>query len=49
MNNDAFRDLVQQGGKTTKEIAREAVEKELQFKKKRRRGVVLPVAMWIVR
>jgi hypothetical protein len=37
MNNDAFRDLVQQGGKTTKEIAREAVEKEFQFKKKRRR------------
>jgi RED-like protein N-terminal region len=38
MNNDAFRELVQQGGKTTKEIAREAVEKEFQFKKKRRRG-----------
>jgi hypothetical protein len=35
MNNDDFRALLQQGGKTTREIAREAVEREFQ---KRKRG-----------
>jgi hypothetical protein len=37
MNNDAFRDLVHQGGKSTKEIAREAVEGEFERNKKKRR------------
>ncbi len=40
MNNDAFRKLVNSGSvsKTTKEIAREAVEREFRAKKGRKRG-----------
>jgi hypothetical protein len=40
MNNDAFRELFKQGGKSTKEIAREAVEDEFQrnTKKRKKRG-----------
>lgn len=39
MNNDAFRELFAQGGKTTKEIAREAVENEAaRHSKRKRRG-----------
>ncbi len=40
MNNDAFRKLVNSGSvsKTTKEIAREAVEREFQAKRGRKRG-----------
>lgn len=37
MTNDAFRALVQQGGKTTKEIARDAVEQEFRRNQKKRR------------
>ena len=35
LTNDAFRELVQQGGKTTKEIARDAVEQEFQRNQKK--------------
>lgn len=40
MNNDAFRELVHQGGKTTKQIAREAVEDEFErhTKKRKKKG-----------
>ena len=37
LTNDAFRALVQQGGKTTKEIARDAVEQEFRRNQKKRR------------